>query len=51
MNRSRRGVAAIEYVLLAALVGIVAILAMQGAGESASENFFEVATRVDEVIN
>ncbi len=42
--RDRRGATAIEYGLIAALIAVAAIVAMQGVGTSLNSTFTNVST-------
>jgi len=45
--RDKKGATAIEYGLIAALIAVAAITAMQGLGSSLSETFNNVADNMD----
>ena len=44
LSRSERGATAIEYGLIAALIAVAAITAMQGLGTSLNSTFTNVST-------
>ena len=45
--RSRKGATAIEYGLIAALIAVAAIAAMQGLGASLNKTFTNVSTKLN----
>ena len=48
LARDEQGATAIEYGLIAALIAVAAITAMQSLGNSLTETFSGVATTLDE---
>ncbi len=51
MIRDEQGATAIEYGLIAALIAVAAITAMQSLGNSLDDTFGTVSTKLDNSIN
>ncbi len=47
--RNRRGATAIEYALIAALIGVAIVASIGGLGDSVNSMFTDVGTEVDGV--